>query len=149
MLIYEYMHRSLKYGVLFGPSALESEGCMPLRNPEKIPATQSHSNKHELWICPLFVTKPRTANLQCNMDMRSRILTLAYSFWHLETRVTSEQEKYCALVPVWRGKMDMFIDCSFIKPRRRDLVVTFIDFIFQYVQRVIIQKRCVYHIVLY
>jgi hypothetical protein len=55
-------------------------------------------------------------------------------------------EKNCALDPVWRGKMGIFIDCSFIKLRRRDLEVTFIDFVFQHVQSVIIQKRYVYHI---
>lgn len=42
MLIYEYIYLSLIYGVLFGSSALESEGCMSLRNAGKLPATHRH-----------------------------------------------------------------------------------------------------------
>jgi len=45
--------------------------------------------------------------------------------------------------------MDMFIDRTSTKLRRRDLEVTFIDFIFQHVQSVITQKRRIYHIVIY
>ena len=83
MLIYEYIHLSVTNGVLCGSSAVESEGCMSLRNAGKHAATLSHIPEGlNCEFFALFVTKPNTAILQRQMDMSSQISTLASSFWH-------------------------------------------------------------------
>jgi len=82
MLIYENIQRSLTYGILYGFSALESEGCMSLRNAGKLPATHSHIPEDlNCEFCTLFVTKVKIVILQRQMDMSSQIPTLVSSFW--------------------------------------------------------------------